>query len=1841
MFELIRKHQREYIKTAFAYRVTMYVVIMTLMLMSVSSMETLGFAGTDTGTGSTWVPVGEKGFTTDSPSNSKLYNFDDTLYISYVSSKTDFISLTTTYKGHIMKYGEATGWIDACTPFEIGDPNFEVAMYDHSLYAAYTVKEIDNTYSGVLKKLTPEGTWLSVGDKFVNVKQFRDITIDITSGTPYLFYNTLEEGSTHVKGTVKRYTDSDGWTQVGNQLADYHYVSNMAIIVGNGIPYIAYSEDHDMTGNESDYRGTVKQYSEANGWVTLGSSYFDKGWAQSINLKMSDGKLYMAYFLYGDNEQTGYVEYYENGDWHLLDSSFQESGSMQSLNFDIYDQVPYIAFNTSQKNVTPSGVTWTYTAYIAKYSEANGWEAIDTTNIAEDGFSQFKFLRMGGDSYVLYIDSSANYKPTVMKQVTGQTATDHTVSFNVLGGSAIDSQTVAYQGAVTKPADPTKTGFSFGGWYSDGAYKNAWDFDADTMPDSDLTLYAKWVEIQTYTVAYDGNGNTGGDVPTDTGAYAAGADVTVAGNTGGLEKTGYTFAGWNTQADGKGTDYAGASSYTMGTANATLYAKWTANSTDSSWETVGSSNITFNGMVRNQELFYVNNTLYATVFSENIDIFSEGHYLYLLRYSASNDWEIVGAPVSMATAQYTVAVNDNDIYIACTEGSGSNRKGVVKKLKQDDSWEQVGSTPFHDGNNAVIMSMDVSTGIPYIFYTLNGEDKSVVKKYTETNGWQQVGDAFTNVQFVTTSIALHVGVPYIAYGSRIGLSDECDGITMKYSETNGWETMGSFNGGDTISRTYSKLLFYQDVPIVAYNRPIGDDYQVAADVYRNGAWQKIDPSAIAQAYGIRDTHFSNAINGPYLFYAVIDYVNGNTVYSKYLKHYTENGWEAVDTSDLTDKTITMLSHIKVDNTHYAAFIASGKLVVKKHTAQTVSDHTVSFNVLGGSAIDSQTVAHQGTVTKPADPTKTGFSFGGWYSDGAYKNAWDFDADTMPDNDLTLYAKWVEIQTYTVTYDGNGNTDGDVPTDTGAYAAGADVTVAGNTGGLEKTGYTFAGWNTQADGKGTDYADASSYTIGTDDVTFYAKWTANQLNDDSELKSLTVTGYALDQPFDADTLSYTISHVTAATVDILPIASDSSFAEVTVNGTAVNAQSPVKVSLQNGANVVNIVVMAQDKVSKTTYTVTINKDSDLANLASLSVVDYSISPAFDKDTTNYQVNITTSGSLLVVVVPEKGATVDLSAYNMTTSSMINVTTGSSLKASTVKVTPAYGTTQYPFAVTAQNGIDKKTYMLTVINKDDTAVLKTLTLGNETKTPSAQQNQVNYQLANTTNNSIDVTPTALSERIQQITINGTVVNSGDVTNVPLAMGNNTITIIVTAEDGATTATYTVEIARVAPDNNDDTGSTRTNRDNDNTQGEDAVEVIINGEVQNIGTEKTDTVDGKLTTTISVDKTALKAKLDEATVNGNEGKNTFVVPVKNTSSTAVKTQLTGDMVKAMEDAAFELTVSANDIDYTLPAKEVNISSVASALEIDEANLESIVVDITIDKLDQETSDAIVNQAETGDLEIVYPPVSFTVEATVTTTDGTQRKVDVTKFSSYVSRKIAIPEGVDPSKITTGVVYNEDGTFSHVPTNVILENGTYYAIINSATNSSYSVVYHHITVESVKGHWSEAIVNNLASRMVIEDPENFKPDDAITRGDFVTYLTKGLGIYRTNSADLTLFSDMAQGGDANALTIAAQYGIIGGYEDGTVRPNASITREEAMVMLTQAMDALALLQDVEAAPVTFGDIDMVSDWAVFAVNRVTSHHIFNGMDEQLLSPKSTFTYAQAAATIDNLLVKAALINE
>jgi multidomain protein with s-layer homology region, glug motif, ig motif, i-set domain len=86
------------------------------------------------------------------------------------------------------------------------------------------------------------------------------------------------------------------------------------------------------------------------------------------------------------------------------------------------------------------------------------------------------------------------------------------------------------------------------------------------------------------------------------------------------------------------------------------------------------------------------------------------------------------------------------------------------------------------------------------------------------------------------------------------------------------------------------------------------------------------------------------------------------------------------------------------------------MFIKQHA---VNQYTVNFDTQGGSPVASVKVEHGKTVTKPADPVKASFTFGGWYKERECTTRWNFATDTVT-ADITLYAKWQTTSTTSIT-----------------------------------------------------------------------------------------------------------------------------------------------------------------------------------------------------------------------------------------------------------------------------------------------------------------------------------------------------------------------------------------------------------------------------------------------------------------------------------------------------------------------------------------------------------------------------------------------------------------------------------------------------------------------------------------------------------------------------------------------------------------------------------------------------------------------------------------------------------
>ncbi len=273
----------------------------------------------------------------------------------------------------------------------------------------------------------------------------------------------------------------------------------------------------------------------------------------------------------------------------------------------------------------------------------------------------------------------------------------------------------------------------------------------------------------------------------------------------------------------------------------------------------------------------------------------------------------------------------------------------------------------------------------------------------------------------------------------------------------------------------------------------------------------------------------------------------------------------------------------------------------------------------------------------------------------------------------------------------------------------------------------------------------------------------------------------------------------------------------------------------------------------------------------------------------------------------------------------------------------------------------------------------------------------------------------------------------------------------------------------------------------------------------------VEGQSVTTVTLNETTALAALNQSS-NGS----TVVIPISTTSD-VVNTKIPTGLLVALANKSSSIEIQTNIGIYVLPASEIKMSELAKHLNA--MNASDITINMVISRVKSEQIASIQKFVEQHNLTQVVTPVEFKVEAL-----NGDNKVEINKFSSYVTRNINIPRSVDPNT-TVGVVQNDDGTLSPVPTQFKQENGKTVAVIKRKTNSVYTVVENKKSFADAEGHWAKEEINTLASKLILSglDQKTFGPEGKITRAQFAAILVRALGL--EHQAAKASFRDVKKG--------------------------------------------------------------------------------------------------------------------
>lgn len=683
-----------------------------------------------------------------------------------------------------------------------------------------------------------------------------------------------------------------------------------------------------------------------------------------------------------------------------------------------------------------------------------------------------------------------------------------TITYDSKGGTAVSDGTVNTGASISAaPTAPTKTGYTLSGWSAtDGGAVVTFPYAHGNT--ASFTMYAIW-SANTLTITYD---EQSGSSIAD-GTVLVGASISAAPTA--PIRAGYSLTGWSTTSSGSVVTFPYSHAQTD---NFTLYAIWAAVSCSPTSTTTGGYTI---------YTFTTAGTCFWTVPAGVTDV-------EVLAVAGGGGggyaWDNAGAgggaggqlktgPLTLSTTlEVTVGAGGSAGVVSSTRG-GTGGNSVVSTITAlggtggcsarattcSDSAQATSSAAAKGGaggsggasgkggggsNTAGSLTSTTAGGtgtastysgssVTYGVGGTGGTARAATTNIAGTAGSANTGNGGGGASaksssgqvnggaggtgLVVVRVASALTVTYDSQsGSSVSAGSTLTGASISSAPTPPTRSNYTFLGWFTATTGGSAITFPyahgQTADFTLYARWTLNTYAIAFNA-NNGLGTMANQSVIhGTAANLNANLFTRA---NYVFYRWATAADGTgTTYS-----------------DLAQVTLT------AGTTLYAQWTANTYVVTYAYNSATGGNSTTTSSfTTGGSAITLPT------------PTRTGYTFGGWYSEAGLSSASSIGAagaSYSPSGatlSLSAYAKWTAVN-YTFTYDANSADSGSVPTETSKQIT-QTATIKANTGSLTRAGYTFGGWNTQSNGSGTNYLSGAIFTVGSSDVTLYAKWSAN-------------------------------------------------------------------------------------------------------------------------------------------------------------------------------------------------------------------------------------------------------------------------------------------------------------------------------------------------------------------------------------------------------------------------------------------------------------------------------------------------------------------------------------------------------------------------------------------------------------------------------------------------------------------------------------------------------------------------------------------------------------------------------
>lgn len=245
----------------------------------------------------------------------------------------------------------------------------------------------------------------------------------------------------------------------------------------------------------------------------------------------------------------------------------------------------------------------------------------------------------------------------------------------------------------------------------------------------------------------------------------------------------------------------------------------------------------------------------------------------------------------------------------------------------------------------------------------------------------------------------------------------------------------------------------------------------------------------------------------------------------------------------------------------------------------------------------------------------------------------------------------------------------------------------------------------------------------------------------------------------------------------------------------------------------------------------------------------------------------------------------------------------------------------------------------------------------------------------------------------------------------------------------------------------------------------------------------------------------------------------------------------------------------------------------------------------------------------------------------DGTLFKTPVT-----MTLKVFLPPVVKPENASLSCYDKKTGRWVAVPAVMDLARNVVIARLNHFSKYAVMIKEERKSFSDIGESfgWAKDYVETLAGAGILSgvDGNRFEPSRPVTRAEFVSILQKALGLARPEQTKTT-FADVKEGAwYCDAVLAASAAGIVSGYQDGTFRPNSTITREEISVILSRVLKLSGKEQSGG-----FKDGDSISSWSKSAVFSAAEKGLLKGYEDGTFRPKNTVNRAECAVMIYRML--------